>query len=400
MRTPRQPRRITPRTGRLVSPPTRPLRRPGPPPSLLHEFERAGLLDGLSGPDRSARMGVLNTLIEDGASIDDLRGAARGDRLAHVLLEHALSPKGRYSIDDIAGKVGVAADDARRWFRAIGRGASADGTFYDDGDLDLARGLEQYRDLGLDESAIFAAARVLGRNLWTVAGAADSLLQERLEATREHPEVALRYAVEMRRIVDFEAQILSHLIATALRHQLRSDAVGIAGDANLQVRGAQEVGVCFADLVGFTLLGEQAEPADLGRVAERLDLVATDLVSPPVRLVKTIGDAVMMVSPDPNALAHVALDLVQAARAEGLPQLRAGIAWGTAVPSAGDWFGRPVAMAGRVVTVAPSQEVVVTGEFYDELDSDEFWGEPAGSHRLEGIDAPQKLFGIGRRSVA
>jgi adenylate cyclase len=50
--------------------------------------------------------------------------------------------------------------------------------------------------------------------------------------------------------------------------------------------------------------------------------------------------------------------------------------------------------------VAPSQEVVVTGEFYDELDSDEFWGEPAGSHRLAGIDAPQKLFGIGRRSVA
>ncbi|EKT81271.1 adenylate cyclase [Rhodococcus opacus M213] len=400
MRIPRQPRRITPRPGRLVSPPPRPLRRPGPAPTQLHEFEAAGLLDGLSGSDRSARMGVLNTLIEDGVSIDELRVASRDNRLAHLLLEHALAPKGRYGIDEISRKTGVTVEDTRRWFRAIGRGASEDGTFYDDGDLDLARGLKQYRDLGLDESGIFAAARVLGRNLWTVADAADALLQERLEAARDHPEVALRYAVEVRRIADFEAQILAHLIATTLRHQLRSDAVGIARDSNMQVRGAQEIGVCFADLVGFTLLGEQVAPADLGRVAERLDGLATDLALAPVRLVKTIGDAVMLVSPDPNALAYSALDLVQAARTEGLPPLRAGIAWGTAVPSAGDWFGRPVNMASRVVAVAPSHEVVVTGEFYDELDTDEFWGEPAGSHRLKGIDAPQELFGIGRRYVA
>ncbi|RZL83245.1 MAG: adenylate/guanylate cyclase domain-containing protein [Rhodococcus sp. (in: high G+C Gram-positive bacteria)] len=400
MRIPRQPRRITPRTGRLVSPPPRPLRRPGPRPSQLHDFERAGFLDGLSGSDRSARMGVLNTLVEEGVSIDDLRAASQDNRLAHLLLEHALSPKGSYSIHEISQMTGVSVDDARRWFRAIGRGASEDGTYYNDGDLSLVRGLEQYRKLGLDESGVFAAARVLGRNLWTVADAADALLQERLEATRDHPEVALRYAVEVRRIADFEAQILAQLIATNLRQQLRSDAVGIAGDSNLHLRGAQEVGVCFADLVGFTLLGEQVTPADLGRVAERLDRLATDLLVPPVRLVKTIGDAVMMVSPDPNALAYAALDLVQAARAEGLPPLRAGIAWGTAVPSAGDWFGRPVNMASRVVAVAPSHEVVVTGEFYDELDTDEFWGEPAGSHRLKGIDAPQDLFGIGRRSVA
>ncbi|TQC48560.1 adenylate/guanylate cyclase domain-containing protein [Rhodococcus sp. WS4] len=400
MRIPRRPRRITPRTGRLVSPPPRPLRRPGPRPSRLHDFERAGLLDGLSGSDRSARMGVLNTLVDEGVSIDDLWAASRDNRLAHLLLERALSPKGSYSIHEISQMTGVSVDDARRWFRAIGRGASEDGTYYNDGDLSLVRGLEQYRKLGLDESGVFAAARVLGRNLWTVADAADALLQERLEATRDHPEVALRYAVEVRRIADFEAQILAQLIATNLRQQLRSDAVGIAGDSNLHLRGAQEIGVCFADLVGFTLLGEQVTPADLGRVAERLDRLATDRLVPPVRLVKTIGDAVMMVSPDPNALAYAALDLVQAARAEGLPPLRAGIAWGTAVPSAGDWFGRPVNMASRVVAVAPSREVIVTGEFYDELDTDEFWGEPAGSHRLKGIDAPQDLFGIGRRSVA
>ncbi|MFC9554746.1 adenylate cyclase regulatory domain-containing protein [Rhodococcus sp. NPDC056960] len=400
MRTPRQPRRITPRPGRLVSPPPRPLRRPGPRPSPLQDFERAGLLDGLSGSDRSARVGVLTTLVEEGVPIDELRAASRDNRLAHLLLERALSPEGSYSIHEIARMTGVGVDDARRWFRAIGRGASDDGTYYNDGDLALVRGLEQYRELGLDESGVFAAARVLGRNLSTVVDAADALLQGRLDATRDHPELALRYAVEVRRLADFEAQILAHLVATHVRRQLRSDAVEIAGDANLPVRGAQEVGVCFADLVGFTLLGEQGSSADPDRGAERLGGLTADLLVPPVTLVKAIGDSVVLVSSDPNALAYTALDLVQAARAEGLPSLRAGIAWGTAAPSAGDWFGRPVTMAGRVVAVAPSHEVIVTGEFFDELDTDEFWGEPAGSHRLEGMDTPQDLFGIGRRSVA
>jgi adenylate cyclase len=392
--------RLVPRPGGLVSPAPRLLRRPVPHRVQIENFERAGLLEGLSGSDRAARIGVLDTLVAENVTIDELRAATQGNRLAHLLLEHALSPKGTYSIEEISQLAGLTVEDARRWFRAIGRGASEDGAYYNDGDVSLARGLKQYRDLGLDEGGMFAAARVMGRNIWTLADAAEALLQDRLAAAGDHPEVALQYAVEVRRIADFQAQILAHILATSLREQLRSDAVGIAGDSNLHIRGSQQIGVCFADLVGFTLLGEQGAADDLSRVAERLDRLATDLVVSPVRLVKTIGDAVMLVSWDASALAGAALDLVDAARLEGLPPLRAGIDWGTAVPSAGDWFGRPVNMASRVVAVAPAHEVVVTGEFYDELDTDDFWCEPAGSHRLKGIDSPRELFAIGRRSVA
>ncbi|MEV0948121.1 adenylate cyclase regulatory domain-containing protein [Rhodococcus sp. NPDC049939] len=383
-----------------MSPSPRSLRRPGPRPDSFQVFEGAGLLDGLSGSDRSARAGVLDALVAEGMSIDQLQVATKDNRLAHHLLEHALAPKGSYSLEEVSQKTGVSVEDVRQWFRAIGRGVSKDDAYYSDNDLELARGLEQYRELGLDESGLFAAARVLGRNIWSVADAADALLQDRLEEARDHPEVALRFAMEVRRFADFESQILARILATSLRQQLRSDAVGIARDSDLHMHGAQEVGVCFADLVGFTVLGEQVPPADLGRVAERLDRLATDVVSSPVRLVKTIGDAVMMVSSDASALAYAALDLVDEARKEGPPPLRAGIAWGTAVPSAGDWFGRPVNMASRIVAVARAREVIVTGDFYDELDLDKFWGESMGSHRLKGIDDPQELFEIGRRAVA
>ena len=73
-----------------------------------------------------------------------------------------------------------------------------------------------------------------------------------------------------------------------------------------------------------------------------------------MRLVKTIGDAAMLASTEPEPLLEVALELIDAADAEGedFPQLRAGAALGMAVPRAGDWFGRPVNLASRITVVA------------------------------------------------
>ena len=84
--------------------------------------------------------------------------------------------------------------------------------------------------------------------------------------------------------------------------------------------------VCFADLVGFTRLGEQVAPDELGRVAQRLVELAAERLRGDVRLVKTIGDAAMLVGPDADAMLELALDLVDAADAEGedFPQLRVG----------------------------------------------------------------------------
>src|ERR1700704_4858237 len=64
--------------------------------------------------------------------------------------------------------------------------------------------------------------------------------------------------------------------------------------------GSREIGVAFADLVGFTRLGEDVAPDELGRLAVRLEALATEAATPPVRLVKTIGDAAVLGSPEPE----------------------------------------------------------------------------------------------------
>jgi adenylate cyclase len=114
------------------------------------------------------------------------------------------------------------------------------------------------------------------------------------------------------------------------------------------------VAICFADLVGFTRLGEEVAPEELGHLAVRLEGLAADVVEQPVRLVKTIGDAAMLSSPEPEPLLEAALSLLDAADAQGgnFPQLRAGVAIGPARSRAGDWFGRPVNLASRITAVA------------------------------------------------
>ena len=101
--------------------------------------------------------------------------------------------------------------------------------------------------------------------------------------------------------------------------------------------------IAFADLVGFTRLGENLDPAELGAVAERLEALGIEVAEPPVRLIKTIGDAVMLQSADTDALFSATLALLDAAEEadDDFPALRAGVAHGEALERAGDWFGRP-----------------------------------------------------------
>ena len=161
--------------------------------------------------------------------------------------------------------------------------------------------------------------------------------------------------------------LVSNLLALHLRHATQSTVVSALERSGGRLPGSREVAVCFADLVGFTRLGEEVPPDELGRLAVRLEALATEVAEPPVRLVKTIGDAAMLASPEPEPLLDAALSLIDAADAEGedFPQLRAGAALGLALPRAGDWFGRPVNLASRITSVARPGSLLVEREVHE-----------------------------------
>jgi adenylate cyclase len=149
--------------------------------------------------------------------------------------------------------------------------------------------------------------------------------------------------------------------------------------------------VCFADLVGFTSLGGEIGVEELGTVARQLAELAREVAKPPVRLVKTIGDAAMFVSPDAEALVAAALSLVEALESADLPALRAGLASGAVINRAGDWYGNTVNLASRVTGVARPSSVLATEDVRDAA-QDGFTWSFAGRFRLKGVEERLPLY--------
>jgi adenylate cyclase len=177
-----------------------------------------------------------------------------------------------------------------------------------------------------------------------------------------------------------------------MRQLLRNDYISLAERTSGKVTDAAETAIAFADLVGFTELGESVGVEELSGLAGRLARIANSVVEPPVRVVKQIGDAVMLVSPEVPAVIETCLALIERAEAEDdFPPLRAGVAYGPAVNRWGDWFGSTVNVASRLTGRARPGAVLVT-EPVREAAEDAFDWSAAGEKKLKGLQKPIRTF--------
>jgi adenylate cyclase len=237
---------------------------------------------------------------------------------------------------------------------------------------------------------------VIGLAMSQIAAANNALVGDAmLRAGDTELEAAHRYVDAANALRPLVAPTLEHALNLHFREALRQAAVGHAELASGRLPGSQRVTACFADIVGFTRLGEELPPEELGGVTGRLASLAGDVAKPPVRLVKMIGDAAMLVSPDTQSLLRAALALVEAADAEGggYPVLRAGVASGPALSRAGDWYGRPINLASRITAIARPGSVLAAADVRAAA-SDGFSYSFAGERRLKGIQGAVKLYRV------
>jgi adenylate cyclase len=354
------------------------------------------LLEGLEGPARDEREELLHWLLENGFSLDTIRtsitpmylpaGRAVGDDGARLTAAQA------------AARTGLTAEQLSGFARSVGLPAVEDDTaaVYLAADIELLQNAGVFLELGLAPEQVLAVTRVLAHGL---AQAAEVMRQAALDAVlvpgASEVELARSYGELVERLAPMLGPMVHQLLLVQLRHSVETETISSAERAAGQLPGARDVGVAFADIVGFTRLGETVEPALLEGLASQLADLARAVAAPPVRFVKTIGDAVMLVSPDMRALLRAVLALQDLAeeRSDEFPQLRVGIAHGPAVSRAGDWFGAPVNLASRVTAIARPGSVVVTATAHDLIgDPQDVQWSFAGARRIRGVAGEVRLY--------
>jgi len=364
------------------------------------DFQAEGLLDGTDGADREARRELLELLVAEGATVPELKQAVAEDRLALLPAERVLAGQGKYSALEISEKTGLDRDFQDRLFRALGLAlADPEEPAYDDEDLNAARTVMVFLQAGFSEGTVLEVCRVLGDSMARVAATVGGVVGDTLAQPGDtERDLGLRYAQVTRELGPRLEPLILHVLNLHQRENIKRVVVSRADIAAGSLRGATQICVCFADLVDFTRLGEDIDPVALGQVAGRLSDAALEAAVPPVRLVKTIGDAVMLVSPrEVDPLLDTALGLLElwGDGQEELPQLRVGIACGEALGRGGDWYGRPVNLASRVTAYARPSSILATNEVAEAAGGDYTWSK-AGIRRFKGIREPVGLLRLRR----
>jgi adenylate cyclase len=325
----------------------------------------------------------------------DLRRAVAEQRLVLLPVERVIAEDLKYTATEVARNAGVDRDFFLAQRRAAGLPTPAPRErAFSDSDVEAARRLAVALELGFPKDRLLEGARVFGRAAAQAATASRVLSAEVFVRPGDtERDVALRVADAAQTLYPQTVDLLERLYNLHLREQLRNDVVAATAMAAGRLEGTREVAVCFADMVDFTSLGEEIAIEDLGAIADGFSALLSEIVEAPVILVKTIGDAAMLVSSELEPLLDAALTLVERTQPENstLPELRVGMAMGEALNRFGDWYGSPVNVASRVTAVAKASSVLAT-EAVRNAAGDRFAWSNAGKRRLRGIREDVALY--------
>jgi adenylate cyclase len=355
------------------------------------DFEAEGLLGDLTGSAREARLALLQELADEGVTLDELKRAVAEDRLVLLPVERAFDRgANRYTESEIAEASGLELKFLRRLLQALGAPIpEEDERVFADTDVEAAKRAKLFLDAGLPEEGVLETSRLIGISMANLAEANVDLVGEVFtQPGVDERELATRYASAAETMAPLLGETLLHAYRIHLRERVRQAVITEAEVQAGRVSGADEVTIAFADLVGFTRLGESLEIEEIGDLTRALFELASEAAKPPVRLVKMIGDAAMFASRESQPLLDAVLELVESAGSQEIPPLRAGIARGQALGRGGDYYGRPVNLAARITNFARPDSVVVDQAVKDSIAQSN--GRPfdfsfAGRRHFKGI---------------
>jgi class 3 adenylate cyclase len=356
----------------------------------VEELQAAGVYDP-DAPDAKERLELLEYLLSIGATLERLQAAPDESTLFDMAARLALGHAGdRLTVEDAARLAGVDPALARR--ARLASGLPDPGT--DDAmwpeEVDVLRAIRVGAEL-FGEEPMIEFVRMLGASTAAVAEGGLAIFgQHGAPASgRAHTPVEVaRSAFQATRALTGVPAMFSVLLRVHFDHTL---ARAMATGSRLFQAGTN-VAIVFVDLESSTPLVRQLELNELADVMADFERMATETaVGMGGRVVKMIGDATMLVTPEPKAAVDGAVAIVREIDVHPvLDSARAAVSYGPVVPRDGDYFGEVVNVAARLVGEAEPGEVLMTSEVASALAEDDI--EPRGHRHLRGFDDPVTVY--------
>jgi adenylate cyclase len=375
-------------------------RRAGVTPATLKRWAETGVIPGYDGtwtPAAAAHARIVARLRERGHTLKEIRAAGQSGRLAFAYTEE-LFPReaGPYTLDDAVKETGLEAALIERIYGAAGF-SSAQLERLNDDDLQFLRYIAAVLAAGFPLVAFLQLVRVYGQALAQIADAEVRLFHLYVHEPLMRDGVdGMVMAEEMeglaRELLPLASPIMDAMHQRFLSHFVEQDVVGhmemdVEGGLDL---GRLRVAIAFADLAGYTRLTEELGDELAVDAVERFVEAVENTLPDDARIVKTIGDEVMVVSGDTGGLVDWAVGFQQLVQHER-PLPRIGLHFGEVVYRDGDYYGREVNLSARVVARAAGGEVLVTRPVVDAAGSHlEF--TLIGEVKLKGFSHTTELF--------
>jgi len=383
-------------------------RRSGVPASTLKRWAAERILPVRKGrwtAAAAAQARVVSRMRERGYSLEDLKEAGREGRLAFGYTEELFTGADEtIMIEQAAEETGLEPDLVERILTILGTPMGQRELSQDD--LAALRHCARVLAAGFPLVAFLQLVRVYAQSMRRIADAEVRLFHLYVHEPLIRDAVPeLEMAEEMGElagdILPLAAPLTDYLHQRYLRFFVEQDVVGhMEADQAMDTAeielGHVNVTLCFIDLTGFTRYTEEEGDIEALDVVESFVANVETTMPREATIVKTIGDEVMVVSPDPASLTEWAVGFLS--RFPRRPQPRVGIHYGDAVYRDGDYFGSQVNLAHRIVNRALAGEVLVTDAVCAAIaGSDSLELEAIGEVKLKGFPAPTELFTI--RSV-
>ncbi len=364
--------------GSLSLSPGEAARRAGVTPSTLRRWARAGVIPQYARewtPAAVSQARMVARMRERGHSLEQIRHATEQGRLAFGYVEELFpSGEGSYTRAQAARETGLEPALIERIVTSLGLSAEQTDSLTDD-DLQLLRYVAAVLSAGLPLVAMLQLIRVYGQAMAHLADAEVRLFHLYVhEPLMRSGSTGIETAEQMfalsRELLPLSSPVMDHVHQRYLQHFIEQDVVGhMEADQDGQQLdlGRMRVAIAFADLAGYTRLTEEVGELEAVDAVERFVESVEVTLPDEARVIKTIGDEVMIVGADPGTLTDWAVGFQRLH--EGRPEPRIGIHCGDALYRDGDYYGRDVNIASRVAARAAGGEVLVTRPVVDQAGS-------------------------------